>query len=131
MLQSLWFNDIVIFISIMSVTSGVSLIFRSPDSIPRVHSLTLSSLFPSSKNPAPYDGKHGRRADRAGQGGRLGAGVVTESLHPDLRTVGRKKARLDLVWAFVTPSDTSPPTRPHLLIIFKQFHHLESKPSNI
>ena len=50
------------------------------------------------------------------------------------RRVRREKKRLGLVWAFETskpnPSDTPPLTRPHLLILPKQFHQLMTKHPN-
>jgi hypothetical protein len=31
----------------------------------------------------------------------------------------------------LAPSDTAPPTRPHLLILLKQFYHLRTKYSDV
>lgn len=46
-------------------------------------------------------------------------------LTSDPKVVGRKR-KTGLVWAFetlkFTPSDTTSPTKPHLLILSEQFH---------
>lgn len=54
---------------------------------------------------------------------------------PTMRQRGGERESTGMLWAFEstkpTPSDTSPPARPHLIILPQQFHQLRTKHSNI
>ena len=66
--------------------------------------------------------------------GRCGAGTVVESLYVTCK-LETERLKLALVWAFETsktlPVTQTPPTRPHPLILLKQFHQLGTRHSSI
>lgn len=60
---------------------------------------------------------HGWEHDDRQANRQASSGSVAESLHPDLQGGGRETVRLGLPGA---PTDTSPPIKPHFLILPKQ-----------